>query len=225
MEEQPMIEKVRISLVEKGIDYPDQLAALTQDEITRLRQLYFEIADQALKRQAGSLLVDKMPLNTVEVALIHRLFPNAKIILSLRHPSDVCLSCFMQSFALNAGMSNFLTLEGAANLYERVMTLWRRYESQLELSVFRMRYEDLIDDLEGSARELLEFLELPWDDAVLNYHHHAATRNIITPSYSQVTQKIYTRARYRWLRYEKYMDPMIKRLQPFIDEFGYGESG
>lgn len=88
-----------------------------------------------------------------------------------------------------------------------------------------MRYEDLIDDLEGSARELLEFLELPWDDAVLNYHHHAATRNIITPSYSQVTQKIYTRARYRWLRYEKYMDPMINRLQPFIDEFGYGESG
>jgi tetratricopeptide (TPR) repeat protein len=225
MEEQPTIEKVRISLVEKGIDYPDQLATLTQDEMTRLRQLYFEIADQALKRQAGSLLVDKMPLNTVEVALIHRLFPNAKIILSLRHPSDVCLSCFMQSFALNAGMSNFLTLEGAANLYERVMTLWRRYESQLELSVFRMRYEDLIDDLEGSARELLEFLELPWDDAVLNYHHHAATRNIITPSYSQVTQKIYTRARYRWLRYEKYMDPMISRLQPFIDEFGYGESG
>ncbi len=108
--------------------------------------------------------------------------------------------------------------------YESVMLLWQRYESLLPLTVFRMRYEDLIDDLEGTARELTEFLELPWDNAMLNFHRHAATRNIITPSYSQVTQKIYTHARYRWLRYEKYLNPMLSRLQPFIDEFGYGES-
>ena len=224
LEEQPMMEKLRALLMEKGVDYPDLLARLTREEISHLRRLYFEIADQSVKRKQGSLLIDKMPLNTVEVVLIHRLFPDAKIILSLRHPCDVCLSCFMQSFVLNEGMSNFLTLEGAATFYERVMTLWLRYESVLELGVFKIRYEDLIEDLEGSARDLLEFLEMPWDDRVLNYHHHAATRNIVTPSYSQVTQKIYTRARYRWLRYETYLEPMLERLQPFIDEFGYGDT-
>ena len=129
----------------------------------------------------------------------------------------------MQSFALNTGMSNFLTLEDSVNLYQGVMTLWQRYEFRFPLSVFRIRYEDLIGDMEGSVRDLLEFLGLPWDDAVLDYNRHAAARNINTPSYSQVTQKIYTHARYRWLRYEKYLNPMLDRLQPFIDEFGYGK--
>ena len=57
-----------------------------------------------------------------------------------------------------------------------------------------------------------------------DYHRHAQNRNINTPSYSQVTQKIYTRARYRWLRYGKYFDPLLDRLEPFIDEFGYDKS-
>ena len=120
-------------------------------------------------------------------------------------------------------MANFLTLEDTVNLYERVMTLWRCYESRFPLSVFKIRYEDLVGDMEETVRDLLKFLGLPWDDAVLEYYRHAAKRNINTPSYSQVTQKIYTSARYRWLRYEKYLDPMLARLQPFIDEFGYGK--
>lgn len=224
LEEPPTVETVRAMLMKKDSQYPGIIANLSQEEIARLRRLYFETAYQTIERKGGSLLIDKMPLNTVDVALIHRLFPDAKFILSLRHPCDVCLSCFMQSFDLNVGMTNFLTLQDTAILYAGVMRLWQRYESLLPLNILRIRYEDLVEDLEDSARELLEFLGLPWDDAVLNYDRHAAKRSINTPSYSQVTQKIYTRARYRWLRYEKYLNPVICRLQPFINEFGYGEA-
>lgn len=224
LEEEPVIIKVRSFLAEQEGAYPETLAGLSSQDIARLRRLYFEIADTSIERKEGLLLIDKMPLNTVEAALIHRLFPDAKFIFSLRHPCDVCLSCFMQSFVLNAGMASFLTLEDTVNLYERVMTLWRHYQSRLPLSVFKIRYEDLIGDMEGTVQDLLAFLELPWDNAVLEYYRHAAKRNINTPSYSQVTQKIYTSARFRWLRYEKYFDPLLDRLQPFIDEFGYGKN-
>ncbi len=223
LEEKPMVETVRSSLDLEGSGYPAPLAGLSDADIAGLRRLYFETADRFAAPGDGGLLIDKLPLNTVEAALIHRMFPDAKFILALRHPCDVCLSCFMQSFGINTGMANFLTLEDSVHLYERVMTLWRRYETCLDLAVFKTRYEDLVDDFEGSVRELLNFLGLEWDDAVLDYRRHAAGRDINTPSYTQVTQKIYTRSRYRWLRYEKYFDPLIDRLRPFIEAFGYAD--
>lgn len=221
LEEKPMVETVRSSLDLEGSGYPAPLAGLSDDGIAALRRLYFDTADRFAAPGDGGVVIDKLPLNTVEAALIHRMFPDAKFILVLRHPCDVCLSCFMQSFGINAGMANFLTLEDSVHLYERVMTLWRRYETCLDLAVFKTRYEDLVDDFEGSVRELLNFLGLEWDDAVLDYRRHAAGRDINTPSYTQVTQEIYTRSRYRWLRYEKYFEPLIGRLRPFMEEFGY----
>ena len=223
LEEKPMVETVRESLASKGDGYPETLATLSNQDIAEMRKLYFKIAEPFTASGDGGLLIDKLPLNTVEVALIHRLFPDAKFIFALRHPCDVCLSCFMQSFGDNTGMANFLSLEDSVHLYERVMTLWRRYEVLMDMPIIRTRYEDLVDDFEGSVRELLEFLGLGWDDAVLDYRRHAAGRSINTPSYTQVTQKIYTRSRYRWRRYEKYFVPLIERLAPFIEEFGYAD--
>ncbi len=223
LEEEPMMQKVRANLVGRGAQYPDIIAKLTPEQITQLRRVYFDAADQVVEREPGALLVDKMPLNLVEAAAIHRLFPDARFVLCLRHPCDACLSCFMQMFELNAGMSNFLTLDDTTRLYANVMRLWQRYEELLPLKVFRVRYEGLVDDLEQTARELVAFLELPWDDAVLDFESHARTRNIKTPSYTQVTSGIYSHARYRWRRYEKHMKPYMDRLQPFIEAFGYAE--
>ncbi len=223
LEEEPMMQKVRASLVKSGAQYPDIIASLTPEQIARLRRVYFETADAFITRQPGSLLVDKMPLNLVEAAAIHRLFPDARFVLCLRHPCDACLSCFMQMFELNAGMSNFLTLDDTTQLYSNVMRLWQRYEKVLPIKVFRVRYEGLVDDLEETARGLLDFVGLPWDDAVLKFDSHARTRNIKTPSYTQVTSGIYTHARGRWRRYEQHIRPYMNRLQPFIDAFGYAE--
>ncbi len=195
---------------------------LGSKQVSHLRQLYHDEVARHLKRDPGSALVDKLPLNIVRVPMIWRVFPNARFILALRHPYDVCLSCFMQSFAINDAMANFFTLEDTARLYVRVMQLWKDYARALPLRYCLIRYEDLIGDVEGEARRLLDFLGVGWDDAVLGHTTRARERRSInTPSYHQVTQPVYQRAKERWKHYANDLEPVMPLLRPFVEHFGY----
>lgn len=204
--------------------FPDALAAMTPADIESVRTAYFGVVDQRITVPEGVRLVDKLPLNMVQAGLIHRIFPEAPFIVSLRHPCDVCLSCFMQDFAVTTAMANFFTIEDAAHLYDRALTLWTRYRDLLPLKVHALRYEDLVDDPEVAARHLLEFLELPWDDAVLDHAGRATARpRIATPSYHQVAEPIYRRSRYRWRHYEAHLKSALDTLAPWIEAFGYAD--
>lgn len=205
-------------------DRPNALAELTQAQLSQLRKVYFDEVARHIQLQPDHLLVDKMPLNTVYAHLIWRVFPRAKFILAIRHPCDVCLSCFMQNITLNEATTSFFTLEGAAQTYARIMSLWQDYARTLPLNYHRIRYEDLVADFENETRALLDFLEVGWNDSVLSHTEHALKRGTIsTPSYHQVTQPIYQHARFRWKRYAKQFEPLMPTLQPFIEYFGYGE--
>lgn len=198
---------------------------LTGAEIRELRDAYFTEADKHLKREPGRTLIDKMPLNLVEAHFIWRVFPNAKFILAIRHPCDVCLSCFMQNFSLNQAMSTFTTLENTAVAYAAVMNLWHEYTKSLPIRYHTIRYEDLVENMEHEAHRLLRFLDIEWSDTVLDHVEHAKSRGMIgTPSYHQVTQPIYKSAKYRWKRYNEYLEPVIDTLKPFIEYFGYAEA-
>jgi tetratricopeptide (TPR) repeat protein len=200
------------------------LAELTEEEVTRLRATYYEEVARYIQLQPGNLLIDKMPLNTVNVHLIWRVFPQAKFILAIRHPCDASFSCFMQDFFLNEAMSSFLTLESTARVYRAVMQTWVEAAAKLPLDFHRIRYEDLVADFEGETRALLDFLGVGWHDRVLGHTEHALKRGTIkTPSYHQVTQPIYQHAKYRWKRYAKQFEPVMPMLQPYIDYFGYRE--
>lgn len=200
------------------------LAELNDEQLAKLRKVYFDEVAQHIQLQPGNLLIDKMPLNTVNVHLIWRVFPQAKFILAIRHPCDASFSCFMQDFVLNEAMSSFLTLESTAQVYRGVMQTWVEAAAKLPLDYHRIRYEDLVADFEGETRALLEFLGVGWDDRVLGHTEHAIKRGTIkTPSYHQVTQPIYQHAKYRWKRYAKQFEPVLPMLQPYIDYFGYGE--
>jgi tetratricopeptide (TPR) repeat protein len=203
---------------------PGALARLTEEQVAELRAVYFgEVAKYAVPGP-GRQVVDKMPLNTVNAHLIWRVFPDAKMILAIRHPCDACLSCFMQNFMINEAMASFFTLEGAAQVYEQVMKTWVAAAASLPLIYHCVRYEDLVADFEGQARALLDFLGVGWDDSVRGHTEHALRRGTITtPSYHQVTQPIYQHAKYRWKRYAAQFEPVMPRLDPFIDYFGYRE--
>lgn len=221
LEEPATVSALRQELLPLG-PYPGVLASLGPEAIGRLRRVYFKAAEDALGRRR-SVTVDKMPLNVAEAGLIARVFPDAVFIFALRHPLDVCLSCFMQAFALNDPMANFLDLGDTAALYAKVMTLWRRYVSLLGLRVHTVRYEDLVGDVEGEARAVVEFLGLDWDPGVLDFAARArAGARIKTPSYHQVVEPVYRRARYRWRRYESHLEPIRDLLEPFMEAFGYG---
>ena len=143
----------------------------------------------------------------------------------LRDPRDVCLSCFTNLFRLGPGLAGFPTLKATAELYATVMTLWEESQRRLPLDIHVLRYEDLVDDLEGSARQLFEFLGLGWEDAVLDYRSAARARYIVTPSYHQVVQPVYDSSRGRWRRFRAEMAPVLGLLQPFVAAFGYDEEG
>jgi len=195
---------------------------LNEKNIKELRDIYFKGAKEYVAIDDGSVIIDKLPMNIVQVHIIKILFPDAKLLLGLRHPCDVILSCFMQNFAVNRAMANMFELKSIINFYAETMGLWKLFKSKIDFDSYSVRYEDLIENMEEEVRNLMQFLELPWDEEVMNYRQNTFKRGFInTPSYSQVVKPIYKEARYRWHRYAKYFEPHFEQLKPHCDEFGY----
>ncbi len=222
LDERPTVGAMMETLESVVARRSDARNSLTDAEREEVRRSYFKRAAEFVSLEPGQLIVDKFPLNLINAWHIWQVFPNAKFILAIRHPCDVCLSCFMQNFALNEAMTAFTNLDDTANLYASALSLWQEFTENLPLSYHMLRYEDLVDNVEQEARRLLDFLELEWSDEVLNHVEHARQRGTIsTPSYHQVTQPIYRTARYRWKRYASYLEPEMDTLRPFIKRFGY----
>ena len=113
-------------------------------------------------------------------------------------------------------------LYNAAHLYDAVMNLWSQYTSIFSINYHEVKYENLIENFEPTVRSILNFLELSWDDAVLNYLITAKKRDrIATPSYYQVTKPIYSYAIGRWKRYRKQTSNIYQILEPWIKKFNY----
>jgi tetratricopeptide (TPR) repeat protein len=217
LEEEPILQRVGEALG----DFT-RLPGLEAEEIDRLRALYFAELDAFDTAARGKTVVDKLPLNILGAPLIHRLFPEAKLVFAARHPCDVVLSCFMQNFDLNDAMANFLDLGDAARLYDLVLAFWTRARAILPLDVHEVRYEALVEDKEAEMRALTGFLGLPWDERVLDHQGTALRRGpIITPSYAQVAQPIYRRAAGRWQRYRDQLAPVLPILAPWAERMGY----
>jgi len=221
VEEEPMLKRVLDTL---GDGYPEVLGTLTQQRIEEFRDFYFDELKHHINADEDALVVDKLPLNIIHVGLIQRVFPDAKIIFALRHPCDSMLSCFMQNFQPNDAMANFLTIEDSALFYDRVMRLWKLYGELLPIDSHTLCYEDLLSNFDDTVRALLDFLQLPWNDAVTQYSKAAKQRTRIkTPSYHQVTEPLYQRANGRWVRYRQELEPVLPILDKWIREFGYQE--
>ena len=169
-----------------------------------------------------SVYIDKFPLNLLQVPWIQQIYPHAKFILALRHPFDAILSCWMQNFKLNAAMANMVDLKRIVEFYSLAMETFKICRAKYNLSVHEIKYEDLLEDLNGETSSLLKFLELDWESQMENYQETAMKRGRInTPSYSQVVQPIYKDAKYRWLNYEKYLAEYINEIEPWLEEFDY----
>lgn len=216
-EEQPML-----AALEEAAPALADLPGATSQSIGSMRAAYFAELRAGGPIPEGKLVIDKYPLMTLRAAFIHRVFPDAKFIFALRHPCDVVLSCWMQNFRVTQAMASFLTLENSARLYDAAMSHWERAREVMPLTVHTVRYEDMVQDLEGELRPLISFLGLEWDDALLQHQKTARDRGYIrTPSYAQVTEKIYTRSSGRWESYRKHMEPILPILAPWIEKFGY----
>jgi tetratricopeptide (TPR) repeat protein len=196
--------------------------ARTSADSNALRARYFEALAAIAPPAPGQIVVDKFPLHMARAPLIHRLFPDAKIVFVERHPCDIVLSCFMANFQLNHAMRAFTDIEEAARLYDTVMGAWTRARELLPLDVHTVRYERMVADLEGEMRPLLAWLGLDWDPKVLDNEAAAAGRDYVrTASYAQVAEPIYRRAAGRWERYRDQLEPVLPILAPWAERLGY----
>jgi tetratricopeptide (TPR) repeat protein len=193
------------------------------DALRRSRINYFRSMELHLDSPIGDrLLIDKNPGIHYFIPAFIRIFPETKFLIALRDPRDVVLSCFMQSYLpLSTANVTYLNLESTVERYTRVMGMWQTLKPLIKNPWLEVRYEDMVEDLESVARKTLEFLGVPWDDRVLGFDEHARKKMVRTPTYSDVTQKIYKRARGRWRNYQKYLEPHLEALAPFARAFGY----
>jgi tetratricopeptide (TPR) repeat protein len=176
----------------------DLIDAAAQRYIRRLRAL----------DESASRVIDKMPSNVHRLGLIALLFPSARVIFCRRDARDTCLSCFFQWFGMGNTFSFDLAHCGHEYLAtERLMTHW---QTALPLKILDVQYEELVTDLEGQSRRLIDFLDLPWDPACLEFHRTRTT--ILTASSWQVRQPIYQRSVGRWRHYEKHLGPLLEVL-------------
>jgi len=155
---------------------------------------------------------DKLPNNFVHVGFLSLVLPNAKIINAKRHPLDSCLGSFKQLFA--RGQSFTYDQFELAEFYMEYQRLMDHWHEVLPGKVLDVQYEDVVDDLETQVRRILEYCELPWDDACLRFYE--TDRAVKTASSEQVRQPIYSSAKHKWRNYEAHLAPMIDVLEPLL---------
>jgi hypothetical protein len=201
------------------------LPDLPDAEIARLRAFYFAEVDRVAP-PGGKLIVDKHPLALGSTPLLLRLFPEARFVFVERHPCDVVLSCFITSAQMDANIANFFDFTGTALLYDQVLTYWEHCKAALPMEVHTIRYERLIADPEAELRKLADFAGLDWTPQLLAHQSNASARAFIgSPSYAQVSEPIYTRAKGRWLRYRHHMEEILPILAPWAERMGYSLEG
>jgi hypothetical protein len=222
MDENPFFNRLIHILRNHDARVLEDLSVLRQYDCDELRKRYHAMVGERIERDWSTRLVDKNPLNMQWLPVIHRLFPEAKIILAVRHPCDVILSCYMQHFRSNTLAAACSSLERAARAYVETMQEWLIDVEVFKPDLLVSRYEDLVDDFPRQAERIARFLELDDVAPMLQFDRHARNKSYIgTPSYSQVIEPINRKAVERWLRYREAFEPILPILQPMLEHWGY----
>ena len=222
MDERAFIQRAIDGMQQNGKSYPEDLWRLDAPLVEQLREGYWERCHGVVALARNDRLVDKNPLNMLRLGMINRLFPNARILLLLRHPCDVLISNYFQSYRLPEFQAMCSVLPRLARTYVRAMTFALDQSEVLGASTLQVRYEDLVADFEHQARRIVEHFELHDEQALARFQQQALARGYIaTPSYAQVTEPLNARAVGRWRTYRRWLEPVLPQLSPLCQRFGY----
>jgi hypothetical protein len=189
--------------------YPGVLPELDAETIRRFGEQY--IADTSPNRTLGRPhFIDKMPNNFRHIGLIHLILPNARIIDTRRDAMSCCFSNFKQLFA--QGQEFTYGIEDIARYYRTYVELMDHWDTVLPGRVLQVQHEQVVDDLEGSVRRILDHCGLPFEPACIEFHK--TKRSVRTPSSEQVRQPIFRDGLDQWKKYEPYLGPLRSVLGP-----------
>lgn len=211
------------TLFPQNTSMAEQIQTLDSAQIGHLRAHYWAVARRLLgEKVVHRTLVDKTTLNTLNIELMNVLFPDAKVVYTVRDPRDICLSCVSQSFVLSPLTVHLLTWPDCVRLYAAVTDYWLSVRDSLALSWTELRYEEVVMDLEGQFRSVFQELGLEWSAACLNFYQQAQQRKAVkTPSFDQVNRPLYASSVGRWRNYLPYIDAFLPTLQPYITRYRY----
>jgi predicted Zn-dependent protease len=186
--------------------YPKILGELDTQLFTQFGEQFIE--QTRVYRDDAPFFIDKMPNNFFHIGLIKLILPNAKIIDARRHPMSCCFSGYKQLWGEGQEFSYGLTEIGS--YYKQYTQLMAHWDTVLPGFVLRVHHEDVVDNLEDQVKRILDFCELPFEDACLDFHK--TERTIRTPSAEQVRQPIYRSGLDQWRHFEHHLEPLKAAL-------------
>lgn len=198
-----------------------RLGLTSEADLAPYRRKYWQRVTDASVTPNGKLFVDKHPLNGLKLPLIARLFPEGKILLAIRDPRDVVLSCYRRRFRMSAPYYEMLTLETAAAFYDAVMEITHELIDQLQLRVHEVQLERLIARFENEVGSVCTFLELGWNDRMREFAAGARERGVATASGAQLSKGLNAGGVGEWRRYRAQLAPVLPTLDKWAARFGY----
>jgi len=190
--------------------YPKEIDKIPTEKLAEFGRKFIE--DTRIHRQNAPYFIDKMPNNFRHIGLISLILPNAKIIDARRHPMACCFSGFKQHFA--EGQEFTYGLEQIGKYYRDYVKVMEHWDEVLPGKVLRVEYEDVVADTETQVRRILTYLELPFEQACVDFHK--SKRSVRTPSSEQVRQPIFKSGLEQWRNFEPWLDPLKEALGPEI---------
>jgi tetratricopeptide (TPR) repeat protein len=201
---------------------PAKLRPADRLRLAEMRRRYVKSLLREIQGEpAARVLLDKNPSPTMSLNVWLRVFPELKVIIALRDPRDVIVSCFFLNIMLNVTNVNFLNLDRTVKHYADLMDVWLRMRELGGFDWIETRYEDVVLNTEQEGRKATEFLGLTWHPNQARSHETARQKVLYAPTYHDVTQPVYNRAVGRWQRYAAALEPLMERLAPYCRTFGY----
>ena len=198
-------------LTDSFLPFPMNLVDLRVADANDLGRLYERHTDGL--RNGRRYLSNKALSMQVHLGMLSLCLPRLRVINLFRHPLDNCVSCYTTNL-LASGHSYTNRLEWLAEVWKARYEMQRFWPEVLDIPFLELHYEDLVEDQETETRRILDFLDVPFDQACLEFH--TSSRAATTLSYEQVTQKMYSTSKGRWRNYEKHLGPLIEELGPYL---------
>ncbi len=200
IEEQPTLDDILHEFLETPNSI-NKLESISEGEIKKLQQAYLK----KRKRYCVSdekIIIDKMPLNIIHIGILYRIFPNAKFIISTRDIRDVALSCFFQNFAINDAMAYFLDWDTTQKYLKELLPLGLDILNKYPIEYTLIEYEKLVETPFEHVKRIIEFLGLDWQESIKHYRRKIKGKNINTPSYARISEKINAKQIQKWKNYQ-----------------------
>jgi len=200
--------------ISRDQDYPACLKDFGPEETKQWVDQYYKLKDQFSKGPAGGIAVNTYPLDFIDLPLILKLFPDAKIIFVTMHPLDVVMNCYMKDFTPNPANLNFATFEDIAAIYEKTINVWRKFKKELSFDYIEVKAEALLDRPEKEMKKILAFIDPD--------KKTSAAEILNKDLLAELTGEMFSRyPTGRWKSYKKHLKEAKKRLDPLIRKLGY----